>query len=312
MSRNSSNKQKLTNFIKSKSVDLGFISCGISKADFLEEEAANLENWLKNEMHGEMSYMERNFDMRLDPRKILNGAKSVISLTYNYYTDKLQKDENFKISKYAFGTDYHFVIREKLKNLLFLIREKVGDINGRVFVDSAPILERAWAKKSGLGWIGKNTNLISKNVGSFFFLCEIIVDIELDYDYSTTDHCGTCTACIDACPTNAIVEPYKVDGSRCISYLTIELKENMPEYAKDSYDKWIFGCDICQDVCPWNKFSKPHNEPLFNADEKFLSMSKNEWLEITKETFDKVFKDSPVKRTGYDGLKRNIKFIKRG
>ena len=311
MSRNSSNKQKLTNFIKSKSVDLGFISCGISKADFLEEEAANLENWLKNEMHGEMSYMERNFDMRLDPRKILNGAKSVISLTYNYYTDKLQKDENFKISKYAFGTDYHFVIREKLKNLLFLIREKVGDINGRVFVDSAPILERAWAKKSGLGWIGKNTNLISKNVGSFFFLCEIIVDIELDYDYSTTDHCGTCTACIDACPTNAIVEPYKVDGSRCISYLTIELKENMPEYAKDSYDKWIFGCDICQDVCPWNKFSKPHNEPLFNADEKFLSMSKNEWLEITKETFDKVFKDSPVKRTGYNGLKRNIKFIKR-
>ncbi len=311
MSRNSSNKQKLTNFIKSKSVDLGFISCGISKADFLEEEAANLENWLKNEMHGEMSYMERNFDMRLDPRKILNGAKSVISLTYNYYTDKLQKDGNFKISKYAFGTDYHFVIREKLKNLLFLIKEKVGDINGRVFVDSAPILERAWAKKSGLGWIGKNTNLISKNVGSFFFLCEIIVDIELDYDYSTTDHCGTCTACIDACPTDAIVEPYKVDGSRCISYLTIELKENMPEYAKDSYDKWIFGCDICQDVCPWNKFSKPHNEPLFNADEKFLSMSKNEWLEITKETFDKVFKDSPVKRTGYDGLKRNIKFIKR-
>ena len=311
MSHNSSNKQKLTNFIKSKSVDLGFISCGISKADFLEDEAANLENWLKNEMHGEMSYMERNFDMRLDPRKILNGAKSVISLTYNYYTDKLQKDENFKISKYAFGTDYHFVIREKLKNLLFLIKEKVGDINGRVFVDSAPILERAWAKKSGLGWIGKNTNLISKNVGSFFFLCEIIVDIELDYDYSTTDHCGTCTACIDACPTNAIVEPYKVDGSRCISYLTIELKENMPEYAKDSYDKWIFGCDICQDVCPWNKFSKPHNEPLFNADEKFLSMSKNEWLEITKETFDKVFKDSPVKRTGYDGLKRNIKFIKR-
>ena len=311
MSRNSSNKQKLTNFIKSKSVDLGFISCGISKANFLEEEAANLENWLKNEMHGEMSYMERNFDMRLDPRKILNGAKSVISLTYNYYTDKLQKDGNFKISKYAFGTDYHFVIREKLKNLLFLIKEKVGDINGRVFVDSAPILERAWAKKSGLGWIGKNTNLISKNVGSFFFLCEIIVDIELDYDYSTTDHCGTCTACIDACPTNAIVEPYKVDGSRCISYLTIELKENMPEYAKDSYDKWIFGCDICQDVCPWNKFSKPHNEPLFNADEKFLSMSKNEWLEITKETFDKVFKDSPVKRTGYDGLKRNIKFIKR-
>ena len=311
MSHNSSNKQKLTNFIKSKSVDLGFISCGISKADFLEDEAANLENWLKNEMHGEMSYMERNFDMRLDPRKILNGAKSVISLTYNYYTDKLQKDENFKISKYAFGTDYHFVIREKLKNLLFLIREKVGDINGRVFVDSAPILERAWAKKSGLGWIGKNTNLISKNVGSFFFLCEIIVDIELDYDNSTTDHCGTCTACIDACPTNAIVEPYKVDGSRCISYLTIELKENMPEYAKDSYDKWIFGCDICQDVCPWNKFSKPHNEPLFSADEKFLSMSKNEWLEITKETFDKVFKDSPVKRTAYDGLKRNIKFIKR-
>ena len=312
MNHNSSNKQNLTNFIKSKSIDLGFISCGISRADFLEDEAANLENWLKNEMHGEMSYMERNFDLRLDPRKILDGAKSVISLTYNYYTDKLQADDNFKISKYAFGTDYHLVIREKLKSLLFLIREKVGDINGRVFVDSAPILERAWAKKSGLGWVGKNTNLISKNVGSFFFLCEIIVDFELDYDHVTTDHCGTCTACIDACPTNAIVEPYKVDGSKCISYLTIELKENMPEYAKDSYDNWIFGCDICQDVCPWNKFSKPHNEPLFNPDEKFLSMSKNEWLEITKETFDKVFKNSPIKRTGYDGLKRNIKFIKRG
>mgnify|MGYP001268418408 CR=1 FL=1 len=265
MSRNSSNKQKLTNFIKSKSVDLGFISCGISKADFLEEEAANLENWLKNEMHGEMSYMERNFDMRLDPRKILNGAKSVISLTYNYYTDKLQKDENFKISKYAFGTDYHFVIREKLKNLLFLIREKVGDINGRVFVDSAPILEKAWAKKSGLGWIGKNTNLISKKSGSFFFIAEIIVDLELNYDEQIKDYCGSCTACIDACPTNALYEPYKIDASKCISYFTIELKENFPVELDEDFKNWIFGCDICQDVCPWNKFSKPNDEQLLKV-----------------------------------------------
>ena len=308
---NHSNIESLTNDIKTKAKTLGFMSCGISKAGFLEEEAPKLEYWLNKNMNGEMSYMERNFDMRLDPTKIVEGAKSVISLTYNYYAEKTYKDSNFKISKYAYGDDYHFVIKNKLKDLFEYIKEKTGDINGRVFVDSAPVLERAWAKKSGLGWIGKNTNLISKKNGSFFFLCEIILDLELEYDHIETDHCGSCTACIDACPTNAIVEPYVVDGTRCISYYTIELKNNIPDYAKNTYDDWIFGCDICQDVCPWNRFSKPHKEPLFNSDDEFLSMNKNDWIEMTKETFNKVFKNSAIKRAGFDGIKRNIEFIKR-
>ena len=308
---NHSNIESLTNDIKTKAKALGFMSCGISKAGFLEEEAPKLEYWLNKNMNGEMSYMERNFDMRLDPTKIVEGAKSVISLTYNYYTEKTYKDSNFKISKYAYGDDYHFVIKNKLKDLFEYIKEKTGDINGRVFVDSAPVLERAWAKKSGLGWIGKNTNLISKKNGSFFFLCEIILDLELEYDHIDTDHCGSCTACIDACPTNAIVEPYVVDGTRCISYYTIELKNNIPDYAKNTYDDWIFGCDICQDVCPWNRFSKPHKEPLFNSDDEFLSINKNDWIEMTKETFNKVFKNSAIKRAGFDGIKRNIEFIKR-
>ena len=308
---NHSNIESLTNDIKTKAKTLGFMSCGISKAGFLEEEAPKLEYWLNKNMNGEMSYMERNFDMRLDPTKIVEGAKSVISLTYNYYTEKTYKDSNFKISKYAYGNDYHFVIKNKLKDLFEYIKEKTGDINGRVFVDSAPVLERAWAKKSGLGWIGKNTNLISKKNGSFFFLCEVILDLELEYDHIDTDHCGSCTACIDACPTNAIVEPYVVDGTRCISYYTIELKNNIPDYAKNTYDDWIFGCDICQDVCPWNRFSKPHKEPLFNSDDEFLSINKNDWIEMTKETFNKVFKNSAIKRAGFDGIKRNIEFIKR-
>ena len=308
---NHSNIESLTNDIKTKAKTLGFMSCGISKAGFLEEEAPKLEYWLNKNMNGEMSYMERNFDMRLDPTKIVEGAKSVISLTYNYYTEKTSKDSNFKISKYAYGNDYHFVIKNKLKDLFEFIKEKTGDINGRVFVDSAPVLERAWAKKSGLGWIGKKTNLISKKNGSFFFLCEIILDLELEYDHMDTDHCGSCTACIDACPTNAIVEPYVVDGTRCISYYTIELKNNIPDYAKNTYDDWIFGCDICQDVCPWNRFSKPHKEPLFNSDDEFLSINKNDWIEMTKETFNKVFKNSAIKRAGFDGIKRNIEFIKR-
>ncbi len=308
---NHSNIESLTIDIKTKAKTLGFMSCGISKAGFLEDEAPKLENWLNKNMNGEMSYMERNFDMRLDPTKIVEGAKSVISLTYNYYSEKNGENSNFKISKYAYGNDYHFVIKNKLKDLFEYIKEKTGDINGRVFVDSAPVLERAWAKKSGLGWIGKNTNLISKKNGSFFFLCEIILDLELDYDHIETDHCGSCTACIDACPTNAIVEPYVVDGSRCISYYTIELKNNIPDYAKNTYDDWIFGCDICQDVCPWNRFSKSHKEPLFNSDGEFLSMSKNDWIEMTKETFNKVFRNSAIKRAGFDGIKRNIEFIKR-
>ena len=304
-------KDRITNTIKSESKRLGFISCGISKAEFLEEEAERLENWLKRGMHGKMSYMERNFDKRLDPTLLVDGAKSVISLSYNYYPQTKIDDSDFKISKYAYGKDYHFVIKEKLKNLLEFIRDEVGDVHGRVFVDSAPILERAWAKKSGLGWIGKNSNLVSKKIGSFFFLCEIIVDLELTYNHQDFDHCGTCTACIDACPTQAIEQPHVVNGSKCISYHTIELKENIPNEFKGKFDNWIFGCDICQDVCPWNRFSKSHNEPLFNPDDNFRLMDKSDWFEMTKETFDKVFKKSPVRRTGLDGIKRNIEFLKK-
>ena len=304
-------KDRIASAIKSESNRLGFISCGISKAEFLEEEAERLENWLKRGMHGKMSYMERNFDKRLDPTLLVEGAKSVISLSYNYYPQTKIDDTDFKISKYAYGKDYHFVIKEKLKNLLEFIREEVGDVHGRVFVDSAPILERAWAKKSGLGWIGKNSNLVSKKIGSYFFLCEIILDLELTYDHQDFDHCGTCTACIDACPTQAIEKPHVVNGSKCISYHTIELKDNIPNEFKGKFDDWIFGCDICQDVCPWNRFSKSHNEPLFNPDDNLRLMDKSDWLDMTKETFDKVFQKSPLKRTGFDGIKRNIEFLKK-
>lgn len=286
------------------------MSCGISKAGFLEHEAPRLENWLNKNQHGQMSYMENNFDKRLNPTLLVDGAKSVVSLLLNYYPSEIQNQESYKISKYAYGQDYHSVIKEKLKELLFSIQENIGAVDGRAFVDSAPILDKAWAAKSGLGWIGKNSNLLTQQVGSFYFIAELIIDLELEYDYATTDHCGTCTACIDACPTEAIVAPYIVDGSKCISYFTIELKENIPPEMKGKLDDWAFGCDICQDVCPWNKFSKPHNEPLFNPNPELLSMSKKDWEEITEETFKTVFKNSAVKRTKFEGLKRNINFIK--
>jgi epoxyqueuosine reductase len=286
------------------------LSCGISKAGFLEQEAPRLENWLNNNQHGQMSYMENNFDKRLNPTLLVDDAKSVVSLLLNYYPAELQNPESYKISKYAYGQDYHFVIKEKLNELLFSIQSNIGEVSGRAFVDSAPILDKAWAAKSGLGWIGKNSNLLTQQVGSFYFIAELIIDLELDYDYATTDHCGTCTACIDACPTEAIVAPYVVDGSKCISYFTIELKENLPPEMKEKFDDWAFGCDICQDVCPWNKFSKPHNEPLFNPNPELLSMSKKDWEEITEETFKVVFKNSAVKRTKFEGLKRNIEFLK--
>jgi epoxyqueuosine reductase len=286
------------------------LSCGISKAGFLEHEAPRLENWLNKNQHGQMSYMENNFDKRLNPTLLVDGAKSVVSLLLNYYPSEIQNQESYKISKYAYGQDYHSVIKEKLKELLFSIQENIGAVDGRAFVDSAPILDKAWAAKSGLGWIGKNSNLLTQQVGSFYFIAELIIDLELEYDYATTDHCGTCTACIDACPTEAIVAPYIVDGSKCISYFTIELKENIPPEMKGKLDDWAFGCDICQDVCPWNKFSKPHNEPLFNPNPELLSMSKKDWEEITEETFKTVFKNSAVKRTKFEGLKRNINFIK--
>ncbi|MBP6424440.1 MAG: tRNA epoxyqueuosine(34) reductase QueG [Flavobacterium sp.] len=305
-----STQSKYSQFIKLEAQRLGFLSCGISKVGFLEKEAPRLENWLNNNRHGQMAYMENHFDKRLDPTLLVDGAKSVISLLLNYYPSELQKDDTYKISKYAYGQDYHFVIKEKLKELLESIQDHIGEVSGRAFVDSAPVLDKAWAAKSGLGWIGKNSNLITQKVGSFYFIAELIVDLELEYDFATTDHCGNCTACLDACPTQAIIAPYQVDGSKCISYYTIELKDSLPQDMKGKFDDWAFGCDVCQDVCPWNRFSKSHNEPLFQANAELLSFSKKEWEEITTETFQKVFKDSPLKRTKWEGLNRNIDFIK--
>ena len=303
-------RENPTRFLKRKANNLGFLSCGISKAVFLEEEATKLENWLNDGKHGKMKYMENHFDMRLDPRKLVPDAKSVISLSYNYFNENLQKEKEApKISKYAYGNDYHKVIKEKLKILFKELQKEFGDINGRVFIDSAPIMEKAWAAKSGLGWIGKNTNLISQKVGSFYFLAEIIVDLEFEYDTPVTDHCGSCTACIDSCPTGALVKPYEIDASKCISYLTIELKDEIPSEFNGKMDNWAFGCDVCQDVCPWNRFSRKHNEPLFNPNQEMMKMGKKEWEELTEETFEVIFKNSAVKRTKYKGLKRNISFI---
>jgi epoxyqueuosine reductase len=306
------NKSSYSQMIKTEAQSLGFLFCGVSKAEFLEEEAPRLETWLKKGMHGEMQYMENYFDKRLDPRLLVDGAKSVISLGLNYYTDTIQLDPLApKISKYAYGTDYHSVIKDKLKQLLQIINEKIGEVGGRAFVDSAPVLDKAWAKKAGLGWIGKNTNLLSKKAGSFFFLAELIVDIELEYDVEpTADHCGSCTRCIDACPTDAIVGPYVVDGSRCISYLTIELKNEIPQEFKGKMDNWMFGCDICQDVCPWNRFSVLHNEPAFQPHPELHGLNKQDWEDITTDVFQKVFKNSAVKRTKFEGLKRNIEFLR--
>ncbi len=304
------NKQKYTELIKSEAKRLGFMSCGIAKAGFLEEEAPRLEKWLSENRHGQMQYMENHFDKRLNPTLLVDGAKSVISLLLNYYPEQKQAEGSYKISKYAYGQDYHFVIKEKLKELLYSIQQTIGEVGGRAFVDSAPVLDKAWAAKAGLGWIGKNSNLLSKQTGSFFFIAELIVDIELEYDMPTTSHCGSCTACIDACPTGAIIQPYIVDGSKCISYYTIELRDNMPMEVKGKMDEWAFGCDVCQDVCPWNRFSKPHKEPLFNPHPDLLSLTKMDWEEITEDTFRAVFKNSAVKRTKYSGLMRNINFLK--
>lgn len=303
-------KEKYSQLIKSEALRLGFLSCGISKAGFLEEEAPRLENWLNKNMHGQMAYMENHFDKRLNPTLLVDDAKSVVSLLLSYYPSEIQNQNSYKISKYAYGQDYHFVIKDKLKDLLRFIQTEIGEVSGRVFVDSAPVLDKAWAAKSGLGWIGKNSNLITKQVGSFYFVAELIIDLELEYDYATTDHCGSCTACLDACPTEAIVAPYVVDGSKCISYFTIELKEQIPFEMKGKFDDWMFGCDVCQDVCPWNRFSKPHEDPLFNPNPELLSYSKKDWEEITEEVFKAVFKNSAVKRTKLEGLKRNISFLK--
>ena len=304
------NPENHTELIKREASRLGFDYCGISKAEFLEEEAPRLEKWLNQNMHGKMHYMDQHFDKRLDPRLLVPGAKSVISLLLNYYPTQRQNPEAPQFSKYAYGYDYHFVIKEKLKELLYFINENIGAVDGRAFVDSAPVMDKAWAKKSGLGWVGKNSNLITKKNGSFFFIAELILDLSLDYDTPIKDFCGSCNRCIEACPTDAIVKPYVVDGSKCISYFTIELKEQIPEEVKGKFQNWVFGCDICQDVCPWNRFSKPHQEPLFNASSSLLNMSENEWQEITQDVFDLLFKHSAVKRTKFEGLKRNLKFIR--
>jgi len=305
-------KLPVKQLITQKARDLGFFHIGFSKAEFLEEEAPRLEQWLSKNYHGEMSYMANHFDKRLDPRLLVDDAKTVISLLFNYYTDQKQKDpEAPKISQYAYGEDYHHVIKDKLKELIAFIQEEIGEVNGRGFVDSAPVMDKAWAKKAGLGWIGKNANLITREQGSFFFIADLIIDLEIEADGPITDFCGTCTRCIDACPTDAIVQPYLVDGSKCISYLTIELKDELlPREFAGKMDNWMFGCDICQDVCPWNRFSVLHNEERFQPTPQLLDLSKNDWHNLQEEGFQVLFQRSAVKRTKYQGLKRNITFLK--
>jgi len=303
-------EERYTLMIKQKAQELGFDFCGIARAEFLEQEAPRLEKWLKDQMQGEMSYMANHFDKRLNPCLLVEGAKSVISVLLNYFPkEDLACEDNFKISKYAYGKDYHFVLKEKLKDLLAYIRKEIGEVNGRAFVDSAPVMDKVWAARSGLGWIGKHSNLLNRQMGSFFFIGELIIDLPLAYDTATGDYCGTCTRCIDACPTDAIVSPYVVDGSKCISYFTIELKNEIPTTMKGKFENWIFGCDICQDVCPWNRFAKPHQTPDFEPNETLKKMTKNDWLEITEEIFEKVFKNSPLKRAKTKGLQRNIAFV---
>ena len=307
------NISQRTKMIKDEAYRLGFEFIGVSKAERMDEEARRLEEWLSQGMHGKMQYMENHFEKRVDPTKLVEDSKSVVTLLYNYHTDKKQQDETApKISTYAYGKDYHFVIKDKLKELLFLINEKIGEVHGRCFVDSAPVMERDWAKRSGSGWIGKNSLLINPKAGSYFFLAELIIDLELEADGPMKDYCGRCTRCIDACPTEAISpEGYVVDGSKCISYFTIELKEAIPESMKGKFDNWMFGCDVCQEVCPWNRFSKKHQEPEFEPHPDLLKMTKRDWEEITEEVFREIFRKNPAKRTGYKGLKRNIDFLQK-
>ena len=306
------NKALHTHWIKEEAKRLGFSACGVSKAEFLKDEAPHLEQWLSNNFHGEMHYMANHFDKRLDPSLLVPGAKSVISLLYNYFPEETQNKNSYQIAKYAYGEDYHHVIKDKLKEMAASMQDLIGDFHARVFTDSAPIMERSWAKKSGLGWLGKHSLLITKSKGSYFFLAEIILDVELIYDAPfKTDHCGTCTQCIDACPTQAILPNNTIDGSKCISYFTIELKDEIPKQFKNHFEDWMFGCDICQDVCPWNRFSEPNAETKFKPDERLLNNSKSDWEEITKDVFQEIFRRSAVKRTKFEGLKRNISFLKK-
>jgi len=298
--------------LKSTAAALGFEFCGIAKASFLEEEAPKLESWLNQNYHGKMGYLANHFDKRLDPTKLVPGAKTVVSLGYNYFPKEIlpQREEDIKLAKYAYGDDYHDVIREKLHEFLRILRQEIGEIDGRAFVDSAPVMERQWAQKSGIGWIGKNSLLLNRSIGSFFFLAELIIDLEVAPDTPMTrDYCGTCTRCIDACPTDAIVQPGVVDGSKCISYLTIELKDAIPAEFGGKMENWAFGCDICQDVCPWNRFAKPHQEPRFEPNAALNGFSDRDWMEMTEETFKQVFGKSAVKRAKFTGLKRNLDFL---
>ncbi|TDQ16955.1 epoxyqueuosine reductase [Algoriphagus boseongensis] len=298
--------------IKSTAKRLGFDFCGIANAEFLESEAPRMEEWLNRNYHGKMAYLANHFDKRLDPTKLVEGAKTVVSLIYNYFPEKElpHQSEDFKLAKYAYGEDYHIVIRDKLNEFLEVLREEIGEINGRSFVDSAPVMERQWAQRAGLGWIGKNSLLLNREMGSFFFLADLIIDLEATPDTPLAkDYCGTCTACIDACPTDAIVQPEVIDASKCISYLTIELKEAIPDEFKGKMENWAFGCDICQDVCPWNRFSKPHQETRFSPNSELSAFTNKEWIEMTEETFKRVFSKSAVKRTKLSGIKRNVDFL---
>ncbi len=306
-------KAAVTNWIKMRARELGFEEVGVARADFLEEYAPRLEQWLLKGMHGEMAYMANHFEKRLDPRKLMPGAKSVVVLLLNYFPEKeIPHDNNYVLSKYAYGTDYHFVIKDKLKTIIAELKEKTGDIHIRPFVDSAPVFERAWAEKAGLGWTGKNTNFIIPKKGSFYFLSEIITDLELEYDRpKITDLCGACRNCIDACPTGAIVDAGVVDARKCISYLTIELKNEIPEEFSGQFRNRIFGCDICQDVCPWTRFSMAHSEPKFKPADTLKQMTKQDWEELSEEQFREIFRRSAVKRTKYRGLMRNIRFAKK-
>ncbi|MGM0478875.1 MAG: tRNA epoxyqueuosine(34) reductase QueG [Bacteroidota bacterium] len=300
---------KNTEIVKGIARSLNFMYCGVSKADFLEEEAPRLTEWLKRGNHGKMHYMENHFDKRLDPRKLVPGAQTVVSLLYNYYAEDVQPEGAPKISRYAYGKDYHFVVKDKLKQFFSEIQEQIGDVEGRIFVDSAPVMDKAWAKRSGLGWVGKNTNLIHPKEGSFFFIAELIIDLPLEPDGPIKDYCGTCTRCIDACPTDAL-QPYEIDAKKCISYMTIELKDEiLPKASEGQMENWMFGCDICQDVCPWNRFAQQHQEPAFRPHPQLKTMDKSDWKELTREVFNEIFRKSAVKRTKYSGLMRNIRHL---
>jgi len=307
---NELSKSELSRIIKKTALDIGFSFCGISRAEFLEEDAGRLHRWLERGFHGEMEYMANNRDKRTDPRLMVENAHSVISLLYNYSPEEeIPAKKNFRISKYAYGTDYHFVIKKKLHQLVTEIKKSAGDFSSRVFVDSAPVLEKTWAQKAGLGWIGKNTCLINREMGSYLFIAEIITSLQPDYDQPFEELCGTCTRCLDACPTGALVAPFLLDANKCISYLTIEFKNDLTPDLKDKFQGWIFGCDICQDVCPWNRFKKPHNEPAFSSPDQMVKMRKKDWINLDEENFRKIFKNSAVKRTKYKGLRRNIDYL---